>query len=196
MNTKVFLVDLDGVVLNRTDFFSKRAETLYPSANHAEILKFFTGGLYKKITLGQVGLIEALSEVLPDWNVNVNVDEVLEAWFSGENNIDKEVVDRIQEIRKSGVKCVIATDHSKYRKDDVWNNLGMRDFFDDIIASADIGATKEESDFYKKSMGMLDIENPNQVSFTDDDPKNVAVAESLGINSFVFEDIKSFERVL
>jgi HAD superfamily hydrolase (TIGR01509 family) len=195
MNTKVFLVDLDGVVLHRTAYFSERAKELYPSANHAAILEFFTKGLYKEVTLGKRDLVEALSEVLPAWNVSRNANQVLTDWFEGENNIDYAALERIQGIRNSGVRCVLATDHSQFRKNQVWEDLGMKDFFDNIIASADVGATKHDSEFYLQSLKRLDIEKPQDVVFTDDDPKNVEVAKEVGLNAFVFEDIASLEQI-
>ena len=86
-NIKLFLVDLDGVVVHRADFFSNRAKELYPEANHEAIRDFFTGGAYKQTALGNKDLAEALTEVLPSWNVPVSAAEVLETWFAGENKV-------------------------------------------------------------------------------------------------------------
>lgn len=188
---KTFLVDLDGVVLHRSGYFSARAKDLYPDADHTAILEFFTGGTYKDITLGKRDLVEALTEALPSWQTGKTVEEVLTDWFGAENNVDTAVVDRIQEIRKSGIKCVIATDHSSYRKNQVWNELGMDKYFDDIIASADVGATKDDREFYIESLKRLNIKNAEEVTFTDDDPKNVETAASLDIKTFYFENIDS-----
>lgn len=191
MNIQTFLVDLDGVVLHRNGYFSARSRELYPDANHAAILDFFTGGTYKDITLGKQDLVETLAEALPGWSVDRTVDEVLKDWFDGENNIDRAVLDRIQEIRQSGIKCVIATDHSSYRKNQVWNELGMKEYFDDIVASADVGATKHDPEFYIESLKRLNIMNAQDVAFTDDDQKNIDVALSVGLRGFLFKNVDS-----
>jgi HAD superfamily hydrolase (TIGR01509 family) len=69
----------------------------------------------------------------------------------------------------------------------------MNNFFDGIVASSDVGATKEEPAFYQKAMEMFNITDPSTVAFTDDDPKNVEIAKGLGINTFVFEGVKSLD---
>lgn len=194
MKIESFLVDLDGVIVNRADYFSKRAETLYPEADHTAILSFFTDGLYAQTTLGEIGLEEALTQVIESWKVEDSVQEILDEWFSGENTIDQEVLNLVQTVRKQGIKCVIATDHSEYRKNDVWNNLGMQDYFDGIISSSDIGATKGDAIFFTESMKILEIEHPEGLLFTDDDPENVKVAESLGIRGIIFEGLNSLKE--
>lgn len=192
METKIFLIDLDGVVVNRADFFSNRAKSLYPDANHEAIMDFFTGGTYKKTALGELDLKETIEGIIADWNVGVSTDELLQTWFGGENNVDEKVLERIQEIRAKGIKCVIATDHSLYRKDDVWEHLNMKDSFDGILASADCGFTKEEPEFFTKAMEMFDVAEASQMAFIDDDPENVEIAKSLGINAITYTDIASF----
>lgn len=72
-NIKLFLVDLDGVIVHRADFFSNRAKELYPNANHDAIKEFFIGGAYKETALGHKDLQEALTEVLSSWNVSTSV---------------------------------------------------------------------------------------------------------------------------
>jgi putative hydrolase of the HAD superfamily len=195
-NIQTFLVDLDGVIVHRADFFSSRAKELYPNANHEAIMQFFVGGAYKHTALGQKDLVAALEEVLPSWGVDVSVQAILDTWFSGENTVDEVVLNRIQELRAAGVKCVIATDHSTYRKNDVWENLGMKNYFDDKIASADIGATKEDVEFYQYAMKKLEVTEPTTLLFTDDDPNNTEVAASLGIKTITFTGIESLQNII
>lgn len=195
MNIQTFLVDLDGVIVSRADFFSNRAKALYPAANHDAIMEFFVGGVYKQTALGKKDLVTALEEVLPSWDVDASAQQVLDTWFSGENTINEDVLARVQEIRALDIKCVIATDHSTYRKNDVWENLGMKNHFDDIIASSDMGATKEDNEFYLYAMDKLGITDPSTILFTDDDPENTKVAESLGIHAITFTDVGSLDKV-
>lgn len=190
-NIKLFLIDLDGVIVHRADFFSNRAKELYPDANHEAIMQFFTGGAYKQTALGKKDLVEALTEALPSWGIPVPAEEVLSTWFAGENDVDEGVLKRVRDIRNQGVTCVIATDHSQFRKRDVWENLGMKNHFDGIIASADMGATKEDAMFYQYAMEQYGVSDPGTVLFTDDDPENVKTAESLGIKGVVFTGIES-----
>lgn len=194
-NINTFLVDLDGVIVHRVDFFSNRAKELYPEANHEAIMQFFVGGVYKQTALGHKDLVIALEEVLLSWNIDADVKEVLATWFSGENTVDEGVLNRIQELRAAGIKCVIATDHSTYRKNDVWENLEMKNYFDDIIASADMGATKEDGEFYQYAMKKLEVSNPTTLLFTDDDPENTKVAESLGVKVITFTSIESLQHI-
>lgn len=195
MNDTIFLVDLDGVVVHRADYFSVRAKELYPHANHEAIKEFFVGGKYKETTLGKTDLVSALNEVIEGWDTGKSTAELLAEWFAGENQVDDAVLAYIQTLREKGVRCIIATDHSKFRRDDVWNNLHMNEYFDDIIASADIGATKEEPKFYTKAMELFGVEDPSTMYFTDDDPENVEVAKSVGVKASTFTGIESLQEI-
>lgn len=191
----IYLIDLDGVTVNRADFFSNRARDLYPTANHEAIKDFFVGGEYKKTALGEIELKESLNKVLPSWNTGVDTNTVLNDWFNGENEINQGAINKIQKLRKTGHKCVIVTDHSEYRKNDVWGSLGMKDYFDGVIASSDLGFTKDKPEFFTKTLERLNISDVGEVAFIDDDPENVAVAESVGIKSVVYQNVESFDKL-
>lgn len=196
MKITTFLIDLDGVVINRPEFFSVRSKTLYPEADHEAVLTFFTKGAYKETTLGQRDLRDALADALPSWKLleGVTVDDVFKVWFEGENEIDYAVLGYIDELRKQGMKCVIATDHSLYRKHDVWENLGLKAHFDDIVASADFGFTKHDPEFYELTLRKLNIDDRSTVLFTDDDPENVEVAQKVGLQAVTFTGLDSIKE--
>jgi HAD superfamily hydrolase (TIGR01509 family) len=195
MTITTLLVDLDGVVLTRAAYFSERAKVQFPHADHAAITAFFTDGSYARAVTGEVDLPTELARVLPSWKIALDPHELLKMWFSEENEIDVEVLRRIDSLRTQGIKCVIATDHSAYRARDVWDGLRMRDHFDGIIASSDVGVTKEESEFFQACKRTLMIVDPTTLAFIDDDPKNVAVARECGLHAVVYADVSSFDEL-
>jgi HAD superfamily hydrolase (TIGR01509 family) len=59
-----------------------------------------------------------------------------------------------------------------------------------------MGATKEDVEFYQYAMEKLGVTDPATLLFTDDDPENTKVAESLGIRAVTFTGIESLQDIL
>lgn len=187
---KAILFDVDGVVFKPRDkYFSQRLREDGSSVPEEKINSFFKNE-YKKIVIGKADLREEVEKYLDDWNWNGSVEELLNYWFSYENKIDQEVVDLVQELREKGVKCYLASDHSKYRTDDFMNNVGLKKYFDGVFSSGYLGYTKEEKEFFAAVIKDLGLPK-NEILFVDDDPENVRVAESVGINAVHFDNKKN-----
>lgn len=196
MSIEVLLIDLDGVVFHKAAYFSERAKILYLDADHAAIHHFFTQGAYKEIECGNADLQETLARNVKQWNVSVSGEQLLSDWFDPESEIDTVVINQVQRVRQNGVRCVIATNHSLYRKEDVWNNRGIQKYFDDIITSSDLGAKKSEKEFFERFLEKYGIDDPQTVMFVDNDERNVACAKACGLNTRLFVDMEDMKMLL
>lgn len=182
---KALLVDGDGIVLKPRDkYFSDRLrEDGYDFPKDKE--KEFFKEVYPDIRLGKKDLKEEVSKYIKDWNWDKSADELLDYWFSYENQLDQEVVDKLQELRQKGIKVYLASDHSKYRANDLWENVGLKEYFDGHFFSCHLGVTKEDKEFYQKVMEELDL-GPDEIMFLDDEDENVETARKVGLKAQLY----------
>jgi HAD superfamily hydrolase (TIGR01509 family) len=192
---KALLVDGDGIVLKPRDkYFSDRLrEDGYNFPKDSE--KEFFKEVYPDIRLGKKSLKKEVSKFLSKWSWDKSVDELLEYWFSYENKLDNNVLKLLQELRKKGVKTYLASDHSKYRANDLWENVGLKRHFDGHFFSCHLGFTKEQPKFYKKVLKKLKL-RPNELRFFDDEKENVDTAKNVGIDARFYKSVSQIKRLL
>jgi putative hydrolase of the HAD superfamily len=184
---KAVLFDVDGVVFKPRDkYFSERLREKGKDVPESKVLPFFKNE-YKKIVVGKAKLKEGVKKYLSDWNWEGTAEELLNYWFTYEDKIDQDVIGLARELRDEGVKCYLASDHSRYRTDDFMNRVGLTRYFDGVFSSGYLGYTKEDVEFFETVLKKLGLSN-DQVVFVDDDPENIKVAEKVGINSKLFEN--------
>ena len=188
---KTILIDADGVVLKPRDkFFSQRMNEDF-GVPIEKVIPFFKNE-YKQVVIGKADMKESVQKYLADWNWDKSVDELLQYWFGYENKIDQEVLNFVDELRAKGHKCYVVSDHSAYRADNLMKEVGLEKHFDGSFFSGYVGYTKEEPEFFAKVLEKLGLQK-DEVLFIDDDPKNVEIAESVGIPSQVFKSISEIQ---
>ena len=190
---KAILFDADGVVLKPRDkYFTDRLRESGVDLSKESEGQFFKNE-YKKIVVGKADLKEEVSKYLAAWGWAGSVDELLNFWFSHEDKFDEEVLDFVDELRTRDIKCYLASDHSRYRADDLMRKAEVKDRFDGHFFSGYVGFTKEEPEFFEYVLNELKL-NKDEVLFVDDDPENVEVAQKFGIESVVFEGVKQIKK--
>jgi putative hydrolase of the HAD superfamily len=75
----------------------------------------FFRGIFQECLIGNADLREILPSYLNEWGWKDGVDSYLKHWFDSENLPDHALIKRAQELRKSGIKCYVATNQEKYR---------------------------------------------------------------------------------
>lgn len=190
--SKEILLDLDGVVVKgRHKYFSEKFAEEY-NVPIEQVLPFFKGD-YKRAAKGEVDIREVLPSYLEQWGWKGTVDEFLQYWFEGEREVDERVMGVVRQLRAEGTGVHLASDNEINRARYLMDEVGLRDEFDNAFFSSEIGHTKSEPAFFEKVIQKLGTQ-PQDVSYWDDDPKNVAVAEGLGISSHVYVDFDEFEK--
>lgn len=171
--------------------FSKKFSEDYGIPND-DILPFFKSG-YKQSAIGQVDIREVLPPYLEKWGWKGTVDEFLQYWYEGERDVDERVLVAVRSLREGGARVYLASDNEAGRAKYLMEEVRLQDDFDGGFFSSDLGVTKSKPEFFEKVAESLQVE-PNQIEYWDDDPKNVEVACSLGIEGhvyLVFEEFKS-----
>jgi FMN phosphatase YigB (HAD superfamily) len=81
------------------------------------------------------------------------------------------MVQTINNLKKNGIKCFLATNQKKYRTKYMRSNMGFEALFDHVFSSADIGYKKPERKFYEFVLHKIKNEYtiyPCEVLFFDD----------------------------
>ena len=104
------------------------------------------------------------------------------------------ILELAKSLGESGIKLAILSNtiepHARALQE-----KGIYNGFDYVLLSHEVGMRKPDPAIYKQTLETLKT-TPEATIFVDDDPANVEVAESLGINGVVYTDADSvIERI-
>lgn len=187
---KFLLLDCDGIIVDREKYFSQRLVEQGIEIDMNKVKEFFIGDFLLCET-GKKDLKEELVKQLPQWKLNWSVDDVLHFWFSGERALNQQMVNKILEIKQKGVKVYIATDQEKYRTQDLWNEVGLRNFTDGIFSSADLGFLKSDIQYWQEVFKKLPKHQKHEVLFCDHEDHKIKPAKEFG---YLTEKYIGFEQ--
>ena len=191
---KVILFDCDGVIVKRDKYFSQRLADLGMKLNAKKVQYFFENNFLLCET-GKADLKQELSLQIKDWGWEKSVDELLAFWFDGEAEIDENIVASIINLRQKGVKCHLVTDQEKYRTEYLWQFLGLKNYFDHLYSSCELGFLKRDYKFWEAVLCLLSY-SKDEVLVWDDDQKNVESAKIFGFNVEFYENYSGFEKIM
>ena len=172
---KIILFDVDGVLIHAENWSKEfiQRNNLPPDA-----MSDFFGGIFRDCTMGKADLKEILPPFLEKWRWERSVDDFLYEWFQFENKPDTELISKIQELRKEGINCYVATNQEKYRLEFLRNEMKFSEYFDGIFCSAEIGLKKPQKEYFDYILKSLEI-SPDKVVYFDDSAENIDVASGL-----------------
>lgn len=186
------LLDIDGVVVKpRHKYFSDKFAEDY-GIPIDEILPFFKGD-YKKASVGEVDIKEVLPPHLEKWGWKGSVDDFLSYWFESEKDLDEKLIKVVKKLRDQGDRVHLASDNEANRAKYLMKEIGLGKMFDSGFFSADLGVTKSDPVFFEKIAKELDVPLTD-LHYWDDDPKNVDVAEEIGVRGHVYTTAEKFEE--
>lgn len=193
MSYKVILLDVDGVIIEKSEVFSIRISKLL-NIPLEKVLPFFKNE-FQLCLIGKADLKVELEKYVTSWGWKETVDEILKFWFEGEATLNTEVLDVIKSLKSKGTKVYLATNNEKYRVNYLSNEVGLKSYVDGIFSSASLGFKKPDKNFYLKVLNSLEL-TPKDVIFWDDDNENVEGAKSVGISSYLYTSIRDINNYL
>ncbi|MBT5022473.1 HAD-IA family hydrolase [Candidatus Woesearchaeota archaeon] len=195
MTIKCVLFDTDGVIVCYGEMFSERISR-ENNINSEDIAPFFKEIFVPKCMIGQADLKEEVVSWLPRWKWEGDVDSLLKYWFDSEKKINNDVKELIVKLRKSGVKCYLATNQDKYRTEYLRNEMGFGKLFDGIFSSAYLGCKKPSQDFYSEVYNELgESFSKDEILYIDDEEKNVNAGLEFGFKVVLFKNISDLDGV-
>lgn len=178
------LIDLDGVIIHRKQFFSELLAQRLDLDLENDVAPFFKGE-FKECMTGIKNLKDVLPPWLTKWRWEGDLDSFLTFWFESEKEIDETVLAYLDTLRESGISVYLATDNEINRLNYVLDDLSLRQHFDGIFGSALIGSKKDSPEFWNEVLSSLKVP-ASEILFIDDDPKNTEIATELGINTLTY----------
>lgn len=189
---KVVIFDVDGVLIP-----TKRRFSITLAEKHdislEKTLPFFTGP-FQECLIGNKDLKETVAPYLDEWGWTKGVEALLDYWFELESEINKELINYVQELRAKGVLCFIATNNEKHRFQYMLDKLGFSYSFDKTYASAHLGHKKPSQDFFAKMFGELSNIQKNEILFVDDDEENIQGAKDFGIHTEFYTTLENLKK--
>lgn len=205
MVIKVVLFDYDGVVNFAPKMFSQRVSQRKPELdlNWEKDLKPFFTQIFPLCKIGQKDLKVELSKI-PQHEENPyfklwgfeSVDELLQFWFKEEQYPFDKIMSLIEQLKKRGILCCLATNNEKYIIDYI-KKFGAGNKFDIIFSSENLKTMKPQKEFYEKILEELSKREKelhvNEIYYIDDEEENINSAQNLGFQTFHMKDKNSFD---
>lgn len=189
---KAILFDADGVTIrSRPQFFSERFTETH-GLPISEVVPFFKNEM-RLAFVDKLDIKDALPAYLAKWHWLGSVDEFLAHWFKQESPRDEEVIAYIDQLRASGIKCYLATDREKHWGKYLVETVGLKKHFDGFMFSYDIGYEKHAPEYFEGVLKRLGLK-PDEAMYWDDDPKNVDIANSVGIDARCYSNLDLLKR--
>jgi putative hydrolase of the HAD superfamily len=186
---KVVLFDVDGVLADG-GMFSQHLERDY-GITQQMVGPFFKGS-FQQCLVGSADLKQELVQHLQQWGWQGSVDEFVDYWFRSEHSINEPLVQAVQQMRQSGLRCYLATDQEKYRTAYILDHMGFANSFDGMFSSAHIGYTKRDQRFFAHILQALPDVKATEILFWDDTPAKVESARAADLQAEVYHDFASF----
>lgn len=188
----LLILDADGVLINGERFADVLARDF--QTDKAKEKEFFTTK-FQDCLVGKADLKESIGPYLVSFGWKGSTDEFLDYWFKAEHSINEGLMQYVQQLRKSGIKVVLATNQEKYRTQYMLEYMGFDGMFDKIYSSAHLGLKKPTIEFFDHVIKDIGAKK-GDVLFWDDDQQNIDGAIEYGIHAEFYTDYASFQNVM
>lgn len=195
----VLALDVDGVVVHTesgasSEWYANVADDL--GVDPAELLREFFEPHWPAIIVGRADLRATLEPVLRKLEPGLSVDTFVKYWFEKHSFVDDAVIREVRYWSRSTCgRTVLVTNQEKYRAQYLWNVVGLRRHFDEMIWSGQLGVTKSKADFFHRASHLL-VVPPPAVLYFDDDEGNVRVAAESGWVAYRYHDVCGLRATL
>src|SRR3989338_912213 len=156
-------------------------------------LPFFKGVLQDCVVVHS-DLKKVIVPYLNAWGWKEGVDDLLRYWFERDHKIDIGLVSYIEDLRKKGILCLLATNNEKYRFAYMLDKMGLAKIFDKAYCSAHLGCKKPDQEFFVKIFTDLGNIKKEEILFWDDKAENVQGAQNFGIHAELYTSFKDFKE--
>ena len=186
MTIKTIFWDIGGVL--------ERTEDRSPREAIAEELGWSTGDLARlifghsdeyRIQLGQISPDEHFANIAKALKIPVSsVTDVFAEFFAGDR-LDRDLVDYIRALKQDHTTAVISN-YTVILRDKIENQWQIRDAFDELIVSSEVGIMKPNPGIYQIALERTNA-LPEEAVFIDDFIENVESAKLVGMHAILFE---------
>lgn len=150
---------------------------------------------FQQCLVGQADLKKELKKYAPEWGWHGTINELLDFWFSGEAEINEQIVKVIRDLKQKGINCYLATNNERYRTEYMVQKLEFEKIFAKIFSSAYIGLKKPQVEFYDYILNEIGFKK-DEVMFWDDQAEELEDVKKQGYMIEKYTDFTSFRNKL
>jgi len=192
---RVLMVDVDGVVVKPPPGGWGADMERDLGLSIATLQAHFFRPHWDDIVNGRARLHDRLSRVLADVAPHLTSRRLTEYWFAKDARLDQTLLADLAALRAAGVVLHLATVQEHERADHLWNALGLRDRFDAIHYSADLGCGKPDPAFFAAVEARTGFA-PADLTLIDDKAANVDAARAAGWGGVLWDGARRLAEVL
>ena len=185
---RALILDADGVCIQSRGRFSEKYAADH-GADSADFVEFFAGP-FQEALVGRADLKELIVKHTEVWRWNERPDDILHEWFEFENNINKDLIDLVSNVRRAGLPVFLATNQEKYRTDYLRSTM-FPNVFTGIISSSEVRFVKDDPGFWMMAIGRLCGAVPgiipDEILYYDDSEGGILTAAEVGIVADIYE---------
>ena len=108
--------------------------------------------------------------------------------------LNRELVDYLATLHGSYKIALLTNSQSAYLRAELAKH-DLEKHFDEIVISSEVGMIKPQPEIFQHILDKLGA-TPDECIFIDDNPRNTAGAESIGIHGIVYTDLPSLKTEL
>jgi putative hydrolase of the HAD superfamily len=195
MAVKLIMVDIDGVVVHpQPQGWSANLERDLGLSGGLLHSAFFKPH-FVEVLCGRVTLRDRLGPVLEEIAPHLTCDRLIDYWFENDSHLNDDLLQQLAQIRGRGLKLHLATVQEHERAAFLWQKLGLREHFDAIHYSADLGWVKPAAEFFAEAERRSGF-SASEIFFIDDRIANVEGAREHGWRAAVWTGEKTLDELL
>lgn len=137
--------------------------------------------LFDEGTLNEADYLEQVKKELPE-HLHKAVEMLVRGWI-GNCPMIPGMEDIVRDVKKSGKKLYLLSNFNQRLRTEPYPILSE---FDALVISGEINKVKPDRAIYDYLLATYAL-NPEECIFIDDNPANIAMAESLGITGYLFD---------
>jgi putative hydrolase of the HAD superfamily len=178
----ILVLDVDGVVVLGHPDGGRWDRNLLSDLGiaPADVQAKFFRRHWQAIAAGKANLLQVLRGMWHELECTTAPDAFIEYWFANDSRLNHELFDIVDAWRARGNAAFLATVQEHQRAQYLWEKLELRDHFDGMHYSADLGAAKPDARFYERTHARLPVSSRDDVVFLDDAIENVEAAADFG----------------
>lgn len=159
--------------------------------------EFIFNDKFNDILIGQMNLLDAISDWAGTVGYHGDLRNVLEFWFQNDYQLDDKVLGWLAASKRSNLRNVMGTNNDPMRTQFIAEDLGFADRMDRIFASGLMGIAKPDEGFFDMVSDELSVE-PDEMLLIDDNQDNIEAAEACGwqVHWFDGQDYAALEEKL
>ncbi len=186
---KNIIFDLGGVVLKGEPIDLLDSLSL-KSLEYNKLRLFFEN--WEKLDLGEISLLDKYNECNFSRDIDYKYKDILLNHFE-KRDVNLELLKLINILKNKGYKIFVLSDNIKELEAYFINNALFKSF-DEWIVSCDYHATKKDGTLFNLLFDKYEL-NPKECYFVDNNPRNIEVAKSFGLNAYLFNENDDIEKI-